>query len=264
MGKLYDALTPEERFRVTIKALGRDDAAEVERLHRGCPRKTYTMADAGFADRLEASDVLTSCVLVELASKLAKLRMIEAMGILGEYLEGLDQNGGTIAYLEGFQAGGRAAWQAAKRRGEPPSLPVADADLADVTARAAEMRATYDRIVGSMAGGLAAEARGTWDGFGRFCRDELNLAPEEVIAAWARPALTEIEHFRPALDAAEPEPTNIEALAAVLRYAWRCRALGDPASDAEETARQALEAADEARRSVVAHDEAASEDGADA
>lgn len=53
----YDAiLTPDERFRLALAALARDDDAEVRRLVATCPRHTYTMADTAFWEQWRASD----------------------------------------------------------------------------------------------------------------------------------------------------------------------------------------------------------------
>ena len=53
----YDAvLTPDERFRLALAALVRDDEAEIRRLVATCPRYTYTMADTAFYDQWRASD----------------------------------------------------------------------------------------------------------------------------------------------------------------------------------------------------------------
>ena len=51
MGKLYDSLTPEERFRLDLEAMARGDRGESERLTRTCPRRNYVMNDWGFAGR---------------------------------------------------------------------------------------------------------------------------------------------------------------------------------------------------------------------
>lgn len=52
----YDAvLTPDERFRLALAAMARNDEAEVRRLHVTCPRYSYTMADTAFSDRFAGS-----------------------------------------------------------------------------------------------------------------------------------------------------------------------------------------------------------------
>jgi len=53
--KYDDVLTPDERFRLALAAMARDDKAEVHRLHDTCPRHTYIMQDVGFSDRFSKS-----------------------------------------------------------------------------------------------------------------------------------------------------------------------------------------------------------------
>jgi hypothetical protein len=49
---LYDTLTPVQRVIATIEAEARNDAAEVDRLVTSCPKKTYTMNDNAYTDKL--------------------------------------------------------------------------------------------------------------------------------------------------------------------------------------------------------------------
>jgi hypothetical protein len=45
LSRLYDKLSPEERFRLDVLALARGDEEESERLTASCPRRGYTMND---------------------------------------------------------------------------------------------------------------------------------------------------------------------------------------------------------------------------
>ncbi len=47
LGKLYDRLTPEERFRLDVLATARGDEEESRRLTEGCPRRSYTLKISG-------------------------------------------------------------------------------------------------------------------------------------------------------------------------------------------------------------------------
>ncbi len=53
--KYDDLLVPDERFRLALAAMARDDEDEVRRLHATCPRAAYTMPDHDFTARWEAS-----------------------------------------------------------------------------------------------------------------------------------------------------------------------------------------------------------------
>jgi hypothetical protein len=55
LGRLYDRLTPEERFRLDVLALARGDEEESERLTATCPRRAYTMNDWEFVGRWDAA-----------------------------------------------------------------------------------------------------------------------------------------------------------------------------------------------------------------
>ena len=48
LAKLYDRLTPDERFRAFVSALARKDKQEVDRLNDTCPRKTYVADDMAY------------------------------------------------------------------------------------------------------------------------------------------------------------------------------------------------------------------------
>ena len=60
---LYDSLTPMQRVIATIEAEARDDTTEVERLVKSCPKKTYSMNDSAYTDRL--SYLMTMALAIE-------------------------------------------------------------------------------------------------------------------------------------------------------------------------------------------------------
>src|SRR5918993_4895584 len=78
LGRLYDRLSPEERFRLDVLALARGDEEESERLTATCPRRDYTMNDLGFVGRWEAARELGMCAYVDVVRRLDKIRMIDA------------------------------------------------------------------------------------------------------------------------------------------------------------------------------------------
>jgi hypothetical protein len=85
--KYDDVLTPDERFRLALAAMARDDDAEVHRLHRTCPRYTYTMQDADFTDRFRRSwDVATKFSVAWLWSH---KQYVEAMWLLAFHDRGM-------------------------------------------------------------------------------------------------------------------------------------------------------------------------------
>ena len=59
LAKLYDRLTPEERFRLYIEAIARGDEEEWRNLEKSCPRLVYEMNDRAYEDRVRASEEIT-------------------------------------------------------------------------------------------------------------------------------------------------------------------------------------------------------------
>ncbi len=55
LGKLYDRLTPEERFRLDVLATARGDSEESRLLTTTCPRQSYVMNEWGFSARWHAA-----------------------------------------------------------------------------------------------------------------------------------------------------------------------------------------------------------------
>ena len=49
----YEALTPEERVQAAISALSRNDEKEIARLSTTCPKRTFTMTDPRYSDRMD-------------------------------------------------------------------------------------------------------------------------------------------------------------------------------------------------------------------
>jgi len=74
LGRLYDRLTPEERFRLDVLAMARGDEEESERLTATCPRRDYTMYDWAFVGRWEAARDLSMLAYVDVVRRLDKIK----------------------------------------------------------------------------------------------------------------------------------------------------------------------------------------------
>jgi len=107
LDKLYDRLTPEERFRLDVEAMARGDEEESRELTHTCPRRNYTMNDVGFAGRWDGAIQMSMVVLLDLGPVIARLRMIEAFRVLLPYCRTLAQNDAHSAYFDGHEAGSR-------------------------------------------------------------------------------------------------------------------------------------------------------------
>src|SRR5215208_7086290 len=101
LGKLYDRLTPEERFRLVIEAEVRGDEEESARLVRSAPRYTYTEADPAYTSLVRASQEVTWAVCLDLMPSLVKVGMIAAFreALPATYNRCIDE--AHSAYLDG-------------------------------------------------------------------------------------------------------------------------------------------------------------------
>src|SRR5215204_5298734 len=86
LGRLYDRLTPEDRFRLDVLAMARGDEEESRRLTDTCPRRNYVMNDWGFVGRWQAARELAMLTYMDLAKCLDKIQMIGAFRVMLPYL----------------------------------------------------------------------------------------------------------------------------------------------------------------------------------
>src|SRR5215213_5547609 len=100
LGKLYDRLTPEERFRLVIEAETRGDEEESGRLVRSAPRYTYTQADPAYTSLVRASHNVTWAVCLDLVPSLAKMQMIAAFREALPLTYNACENDAIDAYLD--------------------------------------------------------------------------------------------------------------------------------------------------------------------
>src|SRR5215208_8523911 len=101
LGRLYDHLTLEERFRLDVLALARGDREESERLTDTCPRRNYTMNDWGFVGRWQAAQELAMLAYMDVVRRLDKIKMIGAFRSLFPYLSTVWQDDVHGAYFDG-------------------------------------------------------------------------------------------------------------------------------------------------------------------
>jgi len=236
LGRLYDQLTPEERFRLGVLALARGDEEESERLARTCPRHTYTMNDLEFVGRWQAALELAMFAYMDVARRLDKIKMIAAVRGLFPYLSTLWQDGVHMAYFDGHKAGSRHAWNKSGKAGEPPGWE-ADEEKAERNADPAldeylqkwtgeGIYARLERKLEEMERELVREALTAWSGFVRFCAQEMGLEAEKLLEALARPSaegVRELEELS-ARHEVEPDVEGVEEYQALMTEIW-CREL---------------------------------------
>ena len=232
LGRLYDRLTPEERFRLDVLALARGDEEESERLTATCPRRGYTMYDWGFIGRWEAARELAMLAYMDVARRLDKIKMIAAFRGMFPYLGTILQDDVHWAYFDGHEAGCRHAWNRSGKEGEPPGWeaneeeaernadPTIDEDLKKWTGEG-----TYARLEGKleeMERELVREALTAWLGFARFCAQEMGLEAEKLLEALARPfaeRVRELEELS-ARHEVEADVEGVEEYLAIMTEAW--------------------------------------------
>jgi len=233
LAKLYDTLTVDELFRLRLKAWSRRDDVDCDRLDRAAMLRQY----GAYCSRVEASEVLTLSVIAELLPKLAKLQMVGALAPIVGFLEGAAEDAAWMAYLDGYAAG----WKAAGKRGEPPD--VADSDLTAAAGRAYSLGGRCSQALDGLASDLAGLARTPRDALAAFAADDLGVSIDDLMGAWASPALASLAAHRDALEAAEADGEGVELLRDVLRLAWRRHGLGDPDAEIDDELRGRAEAA---------------------
>src|SRR5215211_206807 len=197
LGRLYDKLFPEERFRLDVLALARGDEEESERLTATCPRRGYTMNDWGFVGRWEAARELAMLAYVDVVRRLDKINTIAAFRGVFPYLSTIWQDDVHWVYFDGHKAGSRHAWNRSGKAGEPPGWeadeeeaernadPAMDEDLKKWTGEG-----RYARLAGKleeMERELVREALTAWVGFAGFCAQEMGLEAKDLVVALARP-----------------------------------------------------------------------------
>jgi hypothetical protein len=195
---LYGQLTVEERFRLVVEALAREDERETERLTSTCPRKVYEMNDLGFCDRLRASKLISLYVYIDLTEMVGVLRTIEMYRVAVEaYQEALlsslewTAKEAALSYHQGWDAGCNHAWQASGKHGPFPWN-----DTASLNERAKEMAKMIRAKTSSKTSDgsrqdtlekasevLSVRVRTIWEAFSRFCHEQAGLNPETALRA---------------------------------------------------------------------------------
>ena len=93
MDRLYDRLTPTERFQIAVAAFGRGDLAEVDRLNDTTPYRTVKIQDPAYFDRLQRITWLALYVAVQARNQEAAAVAVYAALVLNT-LRAHDLEGG--------------------------------------------------------------------------------------------------------------------------------------------------------------------------
>jgi hypothetical protein len=232
LGRLYDRLTPEERFRLDVLALARGDEEESERLTRTCPRRPYTMNDRKFVGRWETARELAMLAYVDVVRCLDKIKIIAAFKSYIPYLSGSWEDDVHSAYFDGHRAGSRHAWTNSGKAGEPPGWEADEEEAernADPTIEENLQKLSgegrYARLEGKleeMERELVREALSVWVGLGRFCAQEMGLEAEKLLEALAIPFAERVRDLEElgARHEVEPDAEGVEEYLAIMTEAW--------------------------------------------
>ena len=82
MDRLYERLTPTERFQIAVAAFGRGDLAEVDRLNDTTPYRTFKIQDPAYFDRLQRIPWLALYVAVQVRNQQAAALAVYAALVL--------------------------------------------------------------------------------------------------------------------------------------------------------------------------------------
>ena len=229
LGKFYDRLTPEERFRLVMEAEVRGDEEESRRLVQTAPRYTYTEADPVYTSLVWASHEVTWAVCLGLVPSLVKMRMVAAFREALPRTYNRCAHEAVSAYLDGDRAGSRRAWEAAGKAGDPPGWregdereedPELEEVLDGITARIGRFSGRFSGLLKDLELEIAADARACWEGFSNFSRAELGLEPKKLVKLWYAAALPEIEELEALTEGLEIDQEKLEESEALLKSGW--------------------------------------------
>jgi hypothetical protein len=234
LGRLYDRLTPEERFRLDVLAMARGDKKESEHLTSTCPKRTYTMNEVGFTGRWHGAVELTFINLLDLRARMDKVQMIDAFRAAFPYLRTVWKNDAHDAYFDGHRSGRSHAWRVEGKSGEPPGWedddeeternadPTIEGDLEKISERCEEAFGFIVEALERLEREFTQEALTQWMAFRGFCEEELGLQATEVLGAIMPPAVECVRGLEERAERLqiEPDPEDVEEYRAITDEAW--------------------------------------------
>ena len=225
LGKLYDRLTPEERFRLVVEAEARGDERETEWLVRSAPRYTYEEADPAYTGLARASKDLTWAVYLDLLPRLAQVQIARAFAEILPRVCGAFAKDARASYLSGRREGAQRAWRAAGKEGDSPEESGEDGSEGDetlqrMTARMEWASVSFAGLAQDLELEIATDAQALWEAFATFCREELGTEPKKLVKLWFEAALPEIEELERLTEGVEVDTEKLEENKALLEDGW--------------------------------------------
>lgn len=202
LSKFYDRLTGDERFKLTLAAIAREDEGELERLNRTCPRKTYDVADLECKDRFQGSQYIA------LAFALDWMEQERAYSIIkvGTELMVL----AVRNFISGYSRGISAVRQPDKSY--PPFMAPGDEKL--LTVAESELPEGYVNTLQE----TKRQLKGVLVAFETLCRDV--DVPLDHMFAWVPHIKNQIEGYRPILADVQPDESIFKLYISLYRDFW--------------------------------------------
>jgi hypothetical protein len=237
----YDRLDADERFRLDVLAMAREDSRESERLVSSCPRFSYTMNEMGFVERWRSAIEITLRIYIPLGEPLAKLQMIDAFRVFVPYSQTLLSHIAFDAYYRGHESGSRHAWAYAGKSGTPPPLPqdgpegeivepyeeeqdpAMEREADDLEAVAEQYNEFFPDVLEKLERRCVKEAFSIWMGYAAFCEKSVGVRAEELAAVVVAPAVGQIEDMKARAQrlGVEAEEGIVEQVREGLAEAWQ-------------------------------------------
>jgi len=237
----YDRLDADERFRLDVLATAREDSRESERLITSCPRFSYTMNEMGFMERWRSAIEITLRIYIPLGEQIAKLRMIDALGVFVPYSQTLLSNIAFDAYFKGHEAGSRHAWAHAGKIGAPPAWPedgpdgeliepeederdaAMERDTDDLEAVAEQYNKFFPEVLEELERRCVKEAFSIWSGYAAFCEKSAGVSAEKLAAVVLAPFMDRIEDMKARAErlGVEAEEELVEQMREALAETWQ-------------------------------------------
>lgn len=190
LSKLYNRLTGEERFKLTLAAIARDDDGELGHLDRTCPRKTYEVSDPACKDRFIGSQYIA---LIFALDWVERERAYSIIRVGTELMVLAVRN-----LLQGYSRGIAAAENPDKSY--PPFMAPGDEKLLGVAKK--ELPEGYINTLQ----GAKKELKGVLAAFETFCRD-VDVDMDHMLV-WVPHIKNQIEGYRSILADVQPDEST--------------------------------------------------------
>ncbi|MDI6816315.1 MAG: hypothetical protein QME41_03855 [Actinomycetota bacterium] len=177
LAKLYPGLTPDERFRLVLDAMARDDDKELLQLKDTCPRKDYTMLDAEFLDKLKATEIIVLILASFLEFALSEVEKAKAS--FTNYFQLME------SWMRGYVRGSNNAW--AKAGKKDVLLDIDGREPTNEEIREIALSACIEdipEIVDQLLIESVVQLKSVYQGFEKFWGEAIKIKPEKFLSLY--------------------------------------------------------------------------------